>query len=110
MKRLSEALEHLNAELATQLERGGEEAGPVDLELPIGRLSRMDAIQQARMAEATQVAVRQRLEAVSAARFRLQKGVYGLCIDCDEPISLPRLEAFPEAPFCIDCLNERNAP
>jgi DnaK suppressor protein len=110
LNRLGEALERLSADLATQIERGSEEAGPVDLNLPIGRLSRMDAIQQAHMAEATQLALSRRLEAVSAARTRLQKGVYGLCIDCDEPIASARLDAFPEAPFCIDCLNERNAP
>jgi DnaK suppressor protein len=68
----------------------------------------MDAIQHAHMAEATQRALGVRLEAVVAARTRLAQGCYGLCIECDEAVSVARLDAFPEAPFCIACLNERN--
>jgi RNA polymerase-binding transcription factor DksA len=33
----------------------------------------------------------------------LQAGVYGLCNLCRNPIHRERLEAIPEAAFCLDC-------
>lgn len=43
------------------------------------------------------------LEAVRAARERLEAGTYGLCLACGEPIELRRLEAMPTALRCIRC-------
>lgn len=43
------------------------------------------------------------LEAVVAARHRLEAGQYGLCQSCGEPIELRRLEAVPTALRCIRC-------
>jgi DnaK suppressor protein len=33
----------------------------------------------------------------------IAEGSYGICIDCEEPISLKRLETLPWAPRCIGC-------
>lgn len=43
------------------------------------------------------------LRAVQAARLRLDAGLYGQCVDCEEPISLPRLLAQPAAIRCAAC-------
>ncbi len=43
------------------------------------------------------------LEAVQAARHRLQAGSFGLCVSCGEPIELRRLEALPTAMRCMAC-------
>ena len=43
------------------------------------------------------------LEAVRAARQRLEAGTYGQCAACGEPIELRRLEAVPTAIRCIRC-------
>ena len=45
------ALETLAAELGSAHEASADGAATVELDAPIGRLSRMDAIQQQRMAE-----------------------------------------------------------
>ena len=58
---LREALDALAEELRTQIERGAEGARPVALDEPIGRLSRMDAMAQQKMIEATRRAASQRL-------------------------------------------------
>jgi DnaK suppressor protein len=34
---------------------------------------------------------------------RLDQGNYGVCMECDEPISAKRLEAVPWARFCVTC-------
>ncbi|RMH59316.1 MAG: TraR/DksA family transcriptional regulator [Candidatus Hydrogenedentota bacterium] len=43
------------------------------------------------------------LEMVEAALERMGEGTYGLCLDCGEPIEIPRLEALPYARLCIAC-------
>lgn len=43
------------------------------------------------------------LEAVDAALDRIEQGVFGLCEDCDEPISEERLQAIPYVSLCIRC-------
>jgi len=37
------------------------------------------------------------------ALARIERGEYGICIDCGEPISEKRLENFPYAARCIVC-------
>lgn len=88
-------------ELYLQSSRGG--AAPVDLDEPIGRISRMDAIQQQHMAQATRTRNEARLRQVLAAQSWLRQGEYGRCRKCDDPIGYRRLEARPETPFCVDC-------
>ena len=44
---------------------------------------------------------------VDHALEKLEKGTYGLCEGCNNPISDARLEAQPAARFCIDCASKR---
>ena len=104
---LRQALEDLAEALRRQIERGAEGARPVALDQPIGRLSRMEAIAQQKMTEATRRASAQRLNRVEAARQRLREDIYGTCASCEEPIGWARLEARPEAPLCLGCQKER---
>jgi RNA polymerase-binding transcription factor DksA len=43
------------------------------------------------------------LKAVQAAKLRLNAGLYGQCVDCEEPIAVPRLLAQPAAMRCAAC-------
>lgn len=43
------------------------------------------------------------LQQVDAALLRIEKGTYGLCERCSNPIEPARLEALPHAPTCISC-------
>ncbi|MGH1341276.1 MAG: TraR/DksA family transcriptional regulator [Nannocystales bacterium] len=40
---------------------------------------------------------------IDKALRKIDDGEYGLCEECDEPISLKRLQARPEAQLCIQC-------
>ena len=69
----------------------------------VGRLSRMDALQNQAMAQAQgrmRQAERQRIQ---AALKRLDEGDYGYCTDCGEEIEPKRLQADPTIPRCLDC-------
>lgn len=40
---------------------------------------------------------------VDAALTRINNGTYGLCLRCDETISLNRLGVVPHAAYCVNC-------
>ena len=103
-----ERLRTLRAQLQAELEEGREAAKPVDLGQAIGRLTRMDALQQQQMAVARVERLRKRLQAVSAAIARVQAGTFGECVDCGEEIEPRRLEARPETFFCLSCQRGRS--
>lgn len=44
-----------------------------------------------------------RAAALDEARHRIDQGLYGVCASCQRPIAPERLEAVPEAAFCLDC-------
>ncbi len=43
------------------------------------------------------------LRAIEEAIVRLDQGVYGICMDCEEEIAPARLEAVPWTRVCIHC-------
>ncbi len=98
---LHQALRGLDAELRQSI-AAFERGEIVDLDLPIGRLSRVDAMQQQAMAKAEQVRMEQRLEQVGAALERMADGEYGYCCLSGEPIGYARLRARPETPFSVE--------
>jgi len=61
----------------------------------VGRLSRMDALQQQAMAKATQARRSQQSLRIEAAFSRMKDGKYGYCTGCGEDIPLERLELDP---------------
>ena len=100
-------LMRLQDEFLVLLEDTSKGTETCSLDQPIGRLSRMDAMQQQSMAQANTRIARQRLTQVRAALTRYDQGEYGLCVDCGEEIGFGRLKARPESPFCLECQKQR---
>lgn len=98
-ERLSAAKAAIQA-LLTQTEA---DSRPVDLDLPTGRLTRIDAIQMQGMAQMNRHQLDIRRQQVDVALAALDAGDYGLCRSCKNPIGLERLEVLPESPFCLAC-------
>ena len=70
----------------------------------VGRLSRMDALQNQAMAQA-QARRRQAERAkIHAALKRIETGEYGYCTDCGEDIAPARLAADPAIALCAECM------
>ncbi|MEN0060818.1 MAG: TraR/DksA C4-type zinc finger protein [Myxococcota bacterium] len=104
---IRERLLALQAELQRTLAGSQEQGDTVALDQSaVGRLSRMDALQQQAMAQAQERRTTLRLEQLTHALCRLDNGVYGDCVRCGEPIAEARLIARPEAPFCLDCTRD----
>ncbi|WP_247712429.1 TraR/DksA family transcriptional regulator [Qipengyuania xiapuensis] len=69
----------------------------------VGRLSRMDAMQQQAMAQATarrRVAERARIEAALA---RIDEGEWGWCTACGNEVAEKRLAHDPSVAKCVEC-------
>jgi DnaK suppressor protein len=104
---LRQQLLGLQDELHTLLATSAESVRPVSLDQPIGRLSRIDAIQQQQMAQANRHAYEIRLRQIQAALAAMADDEYGYCKSCDDPIGYARLSVRPEAPFCLSCQERR---
>jgi DnaK suppressor protein len=49
------------------------------------------------------------LQAIEEALQRMEKGTYGICRDCGDPIAPARLEAIPWTRVCITCKQKQSA-
>jgi DnaK suppressor protein len=49
------------------------------------------------------------LQAIDEALARIDRGVFGVCRDCGEPISPARLSAIPWTRVCISCKEKQNS-
>lgn len=52
------------------------------------------------------VALERKLESVNAALRAIDKGKYGTCERCGQPIDPARLEVRPDATLCLNCQRE----
>ena len=100
---IGEQLEELRTDLTERITQLEESSKPVSLDDPIGRLSRMDAIQGQQMALAGLTRLRQRLERVRQALREIDEEGFGACEACGEPIGFDRLEFEPESTRCVRC-------
>lgn len=95
-------------ELEALLASADADSRPVELDQArVGRLSRMDALQQQAMSAETRRRRRVELTKLRAALGRFAEGTYGECLACGEPIADKRLEHDPGATACIDCARSR---
>ena len=80
---------------------------PVELDQQsVGRLSRMDAIQQQAMAFASQGRRQHDIRLITQALTRMATDDYGYCGTCGEPIAFRRLQLDPTLALCIECAND----
>ena len=49
------------------------------------------------------------LQAIEEALYRMEKGTYGICRDCGEPIAQARLNAIPWTRVCITCKEKQSS-
>jgi len=94
----------LRAELEALNQLSNESRSPVTLDQSsVGRLSRMDAMQQQAMAMATLKRRQNDLVRITQALERLESDEYGYCDECGEDILPQRLEVDPLATRCTRC-------
>lgn len=112
MKHLSpEQVDELRRELTRQLEKlersmrvTDEAMNPVALDqTAVGRLSRMDSLQNQSLTRNLQEREQIKLALIQAAFQRMEEGNYGMCVACGGKIPFERLYVFPEVDTCSAC-------
>ncbi|MCB1438742.1 MAG: TraR/DksA C4-type zinc finger protein [Nitratireductor sp.] len=99
-----ERLAARRSELEEQSRISAEARRTVELDQQsVGRLSRMDAMQQQAMAEAQERTRKRDLARIEQAERRLREGEYGYCSECGEEIPDGRLAIDPMAERCVSC-------
>ncbi len=89
--------------LLNLIKLGKSSSKAVSLDEPIGRVSRIDAIQHQKMAAEGLRRAELSLNLVRSALNKIKSNDYGYCARCEEPISFSRLKIKPESPFCVSC-------
>ena len=97
-------LEAKRSELESLSDISREARDTVELDQQaVGRLSRMDAMQQQAMAEAQERTRQLDLQRIEQAYRRIRDEDYGYCAECDEEIPDGRLAIDPMAERCVKC-------
>ena len=100
-----ERLQQEAADLRAAEAETSDDRAPVELDqTSVGRLSRMDAMQQQAMAAAQSRRRAARQQAIRRALRLMDDGEYGWCEGCGEKIPVGRLELDPVATRCVDCV------
>jgi DnaK suppressor protein len=98
-KAIEEQIQAVSRDVADMEER----AGTVDLDQPIGRLSRMDSLTNQGILLSSLNKAKTRLARLKQVLKNIDDLDFGLCRECGEEIALKRLKALPESELCIDC-------
>ncbi len=80
-----------------------ESTQPIGPENAIGRVSRMDAINNKSVAEAALHSSKQKLSKLKVALTKIEKPDFGVCVFCKHPIPAARLMYMPESTRCVRC-------
>lgn len=76
---------------------------PVEPENAIGRISRMDAINNKSVTEAALRKAKEKLDKLKFALSKVDDDDFGLCTKCKKPIPLGRVLIMPQARTCVHC-------
>ncbi len=100
---LKQRIEEEIKNLKQSIERLESSKGPVEPDRAIGRLTRMEAIQDQEMKDASLLKATQRLDNLKRVLENVDKPHYGICKRCEKPIPIERLMLVPEAAICVPC-------
>ncbi len=86
-----------------RVEQLTEDTAPVAPDCAIGRVSRMDAINNKGVNEAALANARDKLRDIEESLARIDTPDFGKCKSCTEEIPTERLMAMPESLYCMRC-------
>ncbi len=100
-------LDRREAELGEEIRDKGPEAEPPSSRDPHNQVEDPGEQGEQRIRDAVTQAEQERdvdeLRQIAAAKERMARGEYGICIDCGVEIALARLQAQPAAARCLPC-------
>ena len=98
--------ELLNSEIdktKDQVTRYKDLAQPISPDNAIGRVSRMDAINNKSIVDAALRKAKERLKGLNISLGKLDGNDFGICIKCKNNIPIERILLTPQSSFCVNC-------
>lgn len=87
----------------TQIKSYQELTKPVSPDVAIGRVSRMDHINNKSVIESALRQAEEKLRKLNVALGNLDSPDFGICAKCKKPIPMGRILIKPESRFCVQC-------
>lgn len=76
---------------------------PIAPDVAIGRISRMDAINNKSITEAALIQAEDKLKNLQRVLSKIDDEDFGVCLKCHKPIPLGRILIRPESLYCVNC-------
>jgi DnaK suppressor protein len=102
-----EKIEASIAKMEMEVARLEESTQPISPENSIGRVSRMDAINNKGVLEASLRSSKRKLSSLRLALTKIENPDFGICLRCRRPIQPARLMFMPESALCVHCAERR---
>ncbi len=92
--------------LETQIETLQEKVKPIAPDCSLGRLTRLEAMGEQHVNNKILDESKIRLTRLKNALLRIDKPMFGICIECEEEIGFGRMSIRPESVRCVECANK----
>ena len=102
-KKLKKTLLAKIVQLETEIEEIKKLAAPIEPENAIGRISRMDAINNKTINDRLLRNAAEKQKKLKLALSRINEHKFGFCTLCEQPIQEARLLLMPESSLCVGC-------
>lgn len=86
-----------------RIEEYKEITKPISPDSAIGRVSRMDAINNKSVAEASLRQAENKLKSLNRVLSKLDDDDFGICLKCKNKIPIGRILIRPESLLCVNC-------
>lgn len=95
-------------EIIQEIEKLKEKIEPISPDCSLGRLTRLEAMQEKSINEAVLEKAKTRLKKIEFVLRKIDSEEFGICSICEEEIPYGRLQIMPESTICIECANTQN--
>jgi DnaK suppressor protein len=82
-----------------------EKVKPIAPDCSLGRLTRLEAMGEQHVNNKVLDESKLRLSRLTNALLRVEKPMFGICLECEEPIGMGRMRIRPESVRCVECAN-----
>ena len=82
-----------------------EKVKPIAPDCSLGRLTRLEAMGEMHVNNKVLDESRIHLTRLQNALLRIDKPMFGICIECEESIGIGRMSIRPESVRCVECAN-----
>ena len=104
-KTLKKIILETEKEILHEIKKLKEKTAPIEPDCSLGRLTRLEAMQEKSINESVLEKAKIRLKKIAFVLTKIDTEDYGLCSICEEEIPYGRLCILPESTICVKCSN-----